>query len=258
MSADPRHGHLDPDVQGIHIPFQFTFEDQASRTGAPASRLTGGASKLALQLSDFSLWQLSSVSPTPVWIQIGAGSTGGAAASGDSLGTGFAIFKETVASTLQFKSLIQGDGVNLSSGMSTITITASAGGDGGGSQKHANFTVSASTGDWDSASIPVWQGPLNTSGTLSQIQVDVMGSASGTSGPAISFNLTKRDWGNLNTTSGEVDILTEPQTVASGGSVFTSFNDSSIDPQSHVLFTTSVGAESGIVNYLTMTIYYTQ
>lgn len=81
MAADPRHGHIDPDVQGVHIPFQFTFPNAASRTGAPASLLAGGASKLALQGDNFSLWMLSSVSPTPTWVQVGAGNTGAPASA---------------------------------------------------------------------------------------------------------------------------------------------------------------------------------
>ncbi len=128
----------------------------------------------------------------------------------------------------------------------------------GGAQRHVNFTISSSTGNWDSASIPVWQGPVNASAALSQIQVDLMGSASSTSAPSLAFNLAKRDWGNLNVAAGEVSIFTAPQTVASGGSLFTAFNASTIDPQSHVLFTTDTGAETGIVDYVSVTLYYTQ
>ena len=71
MATSTWHGDFDPDTQGIHVPFQFSFADQASRTGAPASMLSGGGSKLALQRDDFSLWILSSVSPTPTWKAVG-------------------------------------------------------------------------------------------------------------------------------------------------------------------------------------------
>lgn len=75
MTATPFHGSLDPNTQSIHVPFQFSFPDAASRTGAPASRLLGGASKLAYQQDTSSLWLLTSVSPTPVWSQVAGSNT---------------------------------------------------------------------------------------------------------------------------------------------------------------------------------------
>lgn len=129
MTATPKHGQLSQSEQGIHVAHQFYFPNATSRTSAPASRLTGGASKLALQGNDFSLWLLSSVSPTPTWVAVGAGSAGNDA-TGQNLGTGIPLFQEAVGGDLRFRTIVAGTGVNVASATSTITITTSAGGAG--------------------------------------------------------------------------------------------------------------------------------
>ena len=125
MAANPFHGSVDPDVMGVHVPFQYSFADSASRTGAPASMLLGGASKLALQRDNMSLWLLTSVSPTPTWQQIGGSNL---ATGGSNIGTGIGAYDSTVGQNLQFRSLLGGYGVNvtLQSNTSSIVVTASA------------------------------------------------------------------------------------------------------------------------------------
>jgi hypothetical protein len=98
MTATPDHGSLDQDVQGIHVPFQYKFADEASRTGAPASRLTGGASKFAYQEDTSAIWLLAETEPTPTWASMAAGTGGGgseAVTEGANLGPGgYGIFSE--------------------------------------------------------------------------------------------------------------------------------------------------------------------
>lgn len=125
MAATPSHGDLDPDVQGVHVPFQYSFADATSRTGAPASMLLGGASKLALQRDNMSLWLLTSVSPTPTWQQIGGSNL---ATGGSNIGSGIGIYSATSGQNLEFRSILGGPGVNVSlqSNTSSVVVTASA------------------------------------------------------------------------------------------------------------------------------------
>jgi hypothetical protein len=123
MAASPDHGKLDNSSQGIHCVHQYSFPDAASRTGAPASMLVGGASKIGLQEDNFSLWLLQNASPTPSWVQIGGSSL---VSSGLNLGTGASIFTEVAGANMQFKTLLAGDGINLSADASMITIEASS------------------------------------------------------------------------------------------------------------------------------------
>lgn len=58
----------------------------------------------------------------------GGGEAGTNTPSGINLGTGASIYKETTAGSMQFKTLLPGLGINLSTDASTITFTASAGG----------------------------------------------------------------------------------------------------------------------------------
>jgi hypothetical protein len=110
MTATPDHGSLDQDVQGIHVPFQYKFADEASRTGAPASRLTGGASKFAYQEDTSAIWLLAD-----------GGSE--AVTEGANLGPGgYGIFSEKSGASLLFKTLIAGTAITLASAASTVTI----------------------------------------------------------------------------------------------------------------------------------------
>ncbi len=126
MTATPDHGQLDASLQGIHVPFQFLFPDEASRTGAPASRLAGGASKLGYQVDTSALWLLASASPTPTWASLGAGIAAsglGGVSEGANLGTGIPVFREKTGASLLFRTLIPGTGITISSAASTVTIT---------------------------------------------------------------------------------------------------------------------------------------
>lgn len=132
MAATPDHGSLDQNLQGIHVPFQFKFPDEASRTGAPASRLTGGASKFAYQEDTSALWFLAETEPTPTWASMAAGITGtdlGVVSEGANLGSsGYAVFSEKSGASLLFKTLVAGTNVTLGSAASTVTINSAAGG----------------------------------------------------------------------------------------------------------------------------------
>ncbi len=131
MAATPDHSSLDQSVQGIHVPFQFSFADEASRVGAPASRLIGGASKLAYQQDTSSLWLLASASPTPTWASMAAGivSSGlGGVSEGANLGTGIPVFREKTGASLLFKTLVPGAATTISSSASIVTLANETGG----------------------------------------------------------------------------------------------------------------------------------
>lgn len=197
MAESSDHSLIDPDRQGVHVPFQFSVADHASRASIPASMLSDGASKLLLQRSDFSIWMPSSLSPTPEYIRAG-----------------------------------------------------------GGVQSETFFVTASAEGGWDNASFPLWQAPINASISLSQVNVDVMGATIGTDDPLVRFNLHKRDWGDLNQGNSDAQLLNGQQSAPSGGSQFTSFATSVMEPKSHLVFTTDSPGASGAVSSLALTMYY--
>ncbi|MFS8160383.1 MAG: hypothetical protein ACMG6E_09300, partial [Candidatus Roizmanbacteria bacterium] len=60
-----------------------------------------------------------------IWIPVGGGNSS-ASSTGQSLGTGAAIYKETTSDTLKFKSLIAGDRINITTSGDEVTIAVAA------------------------------------------------------------------------------------------------------------------------------------
>lgn len=162
------------------------------------------------------------------------------------LGTGIPVFRERSATSLNFRSLVAGDGMNIASATSTITITS------GSPEKQATATIGASN-TWNNELIPLFQGPIASSGTI----VEILATTSGTNDPGLSFNLQHRDWGQLTNASAGIDIFAASQTATSAGEQFTTFARASLDPRAHLMFTTGSGAESGSVNYVQISVFYT-
>lgn len=66
--------HKNLGVGDIHVPYQWTYADATARTGATGF-VSSDLGKLARQLDDNSLWQLTATTPT--WKSVDAGSGGG-------------------------------------------------------------------------------------------------------------------------------------------------------------------------------------
>ncbi len=244
MAATPAHGQLDNDVQGVHVPFQFSFADEASRMGAPASRLTGGASKLAYQRDTSSLWLLASASPTPTWASMGAGIVAsglGGISEGANLGTGIGVFREKTGASLLFKTLVGGTNITIASAASTVTLSASIG----------HFSKTVTNAAWNNDMQPLWQAPRGGSATI----VEILATTSGTLTPELSFNIQHRDWDAMQ--SAGTDMFAASQVATSAGEQFTSFARATVDPRAHLMLTTGSGVEGGSVKYLQLTGYYT-
>jgi hypothetical protein len=69
--AEARHGFLGTD-QGIHIPYQWTYDDETEREAA-SGLVSTDVGKLARQLDDNSLWMLTDDDPV-TWKAVGGGS----------------------------------------------------------------------------------------------------------------------------------------------------------------------------------------
>lgn len=186
---------------------------------------------------------LSSAAST-VTITGAAGGGGGEANLGGNVGTGFPVFREKSSVTLNFRTLVGGADISISSATSTITIANAA------SEKHFSVTIGASN-TWNNDLIPIWQAPRGGSATI----VEVLGTTSGTAAPSVAFNLQHRDWNAM--AAAGTDIFAASQTATSAGEIFSSFARDTIDPRGHLMFTTGSGAESGSANYLQLTVYYT-
>jgi hypothetical protein len=111
-------------------------------------------------------------------------------------------------------------------------------------------TIGASN-TWNNETIPIWQGPIATSATITEI----LATTSGTLTNELNFNLQHRDWDAMQ--SAGTDIFGASQLATSAGEQITSFTRDTIDPRAHLMFTTGSGAETGSVNYLQLTLYYT-
>jgi hypothetical protein len=181
------------------------------------------------------------VSSSGGWVA-GTLATAGEANTIVNLGTGFPIFREKSGTNLNIRSLSAGDNVNIASSTSIITISAKE-------EHHFSFTIGASN-TWNNENRPIWQAPRGTSATIAEI----LATASG--GGDLNFNLQKRDWNGL-TTAG-ADIFGTSQLATSAGEQYTSFDTDTIDPRGYLMFTTGSGAESGSVNYVQLSVYYTK
>lgn len=70
MAVSGFHGLLDPSLQGIHVPYQWSYPNSAARVSATGF-IVSDVGKLALQTSDSTLWILTDT--TPSWIAVGGG-----------------------------------------------------------------------------------------------------------------------------------------------------------------------------------------
>ena len=93
-------------------------------------------------------------------------SGGGEANAGNNLGSGEGIYTEVINENLQFKSLVEGSGIDITSNSTTITIAADGGGGGGsstldglsdtevtGSESGGEILIHNGSDSWDSKSV---------------------------------------------------------------------------------------------------------
>jgi len=110
------------------------------------------------------------------------------------------------------------------------------------------FSIS-SAASWDSNEVPLWQVPTGKKIKLNRIVATVLGSST----PQLSFNIEKRIASSFN--SAGTDILDSDMTATSSGAEAI-VPDNIVDSNYYLFFTTDVGAESGTVDYITVTIYF--
>jgi len=160
---------------------------------------------------------------------------------------GYGLFKETQANQHQFKTLVAGVNISLASAASTITITNAAA--ESASTGHFTATIGASN-TWNNELIPLWQAPRGGSATI--LEVDA--TTSGTTSPTLNFNLQIRNWDSMALAG--TDVFAASQAATSAGEILTTLATSVLEPRSHLMFTTGSGAESGSVNFITLSVYY--
>jgi hypothetical protein len=68
MAISPDHGKLDPALQGIHVPYQFSYANNAARTGA-GGFVSTDVGKFARQTDNNTIWMLTATTPT--WVLVG-------------------------------------------------------------------------------------------------------------------------------------------------------------------------------------------
>jgi hypothetical protein len=105
-------------------------------------------------------------------------------------------------------------------------------------------------GDWDNEAVPIFIAPKNEDLTIVKVVAAVMG----TSSPALSYNIEEREWGSLN--SAGTDIYAVDQSADENGEIETSFSNADIETESHLIFTTGSGAETGTVTLITGAVYF--
>jgi hypothetical protein len=77
----------------------------------------------------------------------------------------------------------------------------------------------------------------------------------GSDTPALAFNLEERAYASLN--SAGTDVFASDQTADEDGIEINSFSNAEIAANAHVVFTTGTSAESGTVDRIHVTVYYT-
>ena len=102
---------------------------------------------------------------------------------------------------------------------------------------------------WDSNEIPIWQVPTGKKIKLNRIVAAVLGSST----PTLTFNIEKRILSGFS--SPGTDIL-ESDITATASGVDAIISDNIIDSNNYLFFTTGAVAESGTVDYITVTIYF--
>lgn len=114
--------------------------------------------------------------------------------------------------------------------------------------KHVTFTIQAGV-SWDNLAIPVFEAPKGTAITIVQVNGTIIG------GTSLVYNIEERAYGSAN--SAGTDIMADSTAVQAGTEV-TSFTNPSIATKAHLFFTTGASAQTGTVNYITVTVYYTE
>jgi hypothetical protein len=97
----------------------------------------------------------------------------------------------------------------------------------------------------------VYQASKNGSITITEVQATVMGSST----PTLDFNLEERAYGSLG--SAGTDVFSSDQTADADGITIDSFNNAGIAQDAHIVFTTGTSSESGTVDLITITVWYT-
>lgn len=113
-----------------------------------------------------------------------------------------------------------------------------------------SFTATIEKGDgWENLTIPIWQS--RSAITISKVCATVIGSST----PSLSFDLEARDWAFLN--SAGTKLANVGFVSDADGTEVTSFDDASIDSDSHLVFVTGSSPESGDVSLITLSVQYT-
>jgi len=114
-----------------------------------------------------------------------------------------------------------------------------------------NFTI-ANDGDWDTETVPLWQAPKDMAVTIVQVDVAVLGSST----PTLTFNIEARGHTTLN--SAGTDIFSADKVADADGLEITTVDNPAVGARDHLVLTTAAAADSGTVDYITGTIYYTK
>lgn len=112
-----------------------------------------------------------------------------------------------------------------------------------------SFTVT-DDGDWSNEVYPIFESPVGSSVTITQINVTSYGV--GTSTIGVQFN--ERQFGSLSTSG--VDVFSSTQQVTNSGARLTSFSNAVLAPESYLVFTTTTNASQGIINLIKGVVHY--
>lgn len=116
----------------------------------------------------------------------------------------------------------------------------------------ASVTVSLSSGTgWSGISQPVWRSPTGTNTTITKILAESL-----PAGTTVLYQLNERAFGSINTAGSNI-FSVDFSTANNTGITTTSFNDSSLAPESALVLTTpAASASSGDPTAMTFTIFY--
>ena len=123
------------------------------------------------------------------------------------------------------------------------------GGSGGLSDSGFTATLGAA-GSWDSLVIPVWQAPKAAGVTILQVNAAVLGAST----PTLDFNLNIRAYNTIG--SAGTDVFGSAQTAPATGLETTTFATDTLAAKDYIMLTTPSSAESGVVTFFTITVYY--
>ena len=113
----------------------------------------------------------------------------------------------------------------------------------------ACYFAFASDGTWDNEVLPIAGLRKDMAITIVQIDATCIG------GTSLTFNLVERAWGSYNTAVGESTI--DAVVADADGVKETVITDAAIAAEAGIFLKTGASAESGTVNYVMGTIYYT-